>query len=509
MPAATTEGDAIRFAADAEESVEAVAPWKVLIVDDDDEVHRVTKLALDGFLHFGRSIAFVHAYSGAEAVRRMREDPDIALVLMDVVMESEHAGLDAALAIRHELKNHLARIVIRTGQPGQAPEELVIRHYGVNDYKEKTEITARKLHTLVHSGLSMYRELATLHLHKQGLECVIGAAAAIQTQRTEQEFAKSALARLAVLLYGGPADADGLLTQCAADAPSTVLAGIGRYGAAAGQRLDQVTESDLRSTLEETMRGRSTVYGARHFMATLGTGGSQLLMYVAGPQPISPADARHVSLLCRNIAVGYENLRLTRELRESQRNLILLLSTAIEQRVHAGGGHGQRVATYARLFGELLGLPEASLEELPLAATLHDVGLIAIPEAIINKAAPMTADERALYETHTRWGQDLLWSQDSDMLRTAGLVAGQHHECWDGSGYPGALVGEQIHLHARITTLSDAFEELMRPPRGRAQPLSGVIAHLERERARTFDPMLVGLLLKNIDRFTALARGPR
>jgi HD-GYP domain-containing protein (c-di-GMP phosphodiesterase class II) len=425
-------------------------------------------------------------------------------------MESEHAGLDAALAIRHELKNSLTRIVIRTGQPGQAPEELVIRHYGVNDYKEKTEITARKLHTLVHSGLSLYRELTALNQYQLGLEQVIGAAAAIQAQRTEENFARSALQRLAALLYGGPVPVDALMAHAAAGRAATVLAGCGAYEQATGRPLEAVTEPDLRQALEDAMRGGTTVYGARHFMSTLATAsGTQLLLYIAGTQPISPADARHISLFCRNIAIGYENLRLTRALRESQRNLILLLSTAIEQRLHAGGGHGQRVAACARLLGELLGLPEPSLEELPLAATLHDVGLIAIPEAILNKHGPLTPDEQALYETHTRWGEDLLRIQTSDTLQIAGLVAGQHHESWDGSGYPNGLGGEQIHLHARIVALADAFDYMMHPPRGRPQPLSAVIAHLERERGRRFDPLLVNLLIKSIDRFTALARDRR
>ncbi|MFA5941833.1 MAG: response regulator, partial [Sinimarinibacterium sp.] len=125
--------------------------WKVLIVDDEADVHTGTRLALDDFSLHGRSLQFLHAYSGAESVEIMRRERDIALVLMDVVMETEHAGLDAIRAIRSELANRFVRIVLRTGQPGQAPEKDVVRSFDINDYKEKTELTGKKLFTLVHT----------------------------------------------------------------------------------------------------------------------------------------------------------------------------------------------------------------------------------------------------------------------------------------------------------------------------------------------------------------------
>lgn len=509
MDLQSRSSDTLHFAEDLPAPAVAAEPWRILIADDDEQVHRVTTLALSGVQHLGRPIDFVHAYTGAEAVRCMREHPDIALVLMDVVMETEHAGLDAALAIRNELNNDLTRIVIRTGQPGQAPEDLVIRHYGVNDYKEKTEVTARKLHTVVHSSLALYREIAALHHYKQGLEQVIGASAAIQAQRSEENFARSALQRLGALLFGADMRVDGLMAQAGAERNPLVLAGIGCHEGAAGRPLDEAAGADLRELLEDTLRGGATIFGVRHFSRTIVTdSGARVLLYVAGPQPPTRADARHVNLLCANIAVGYENLRLTRELRDSQRNLVLLLSTAIEQRLRAGGGHGPRTAAQARLLGQLYGLSDAALDELQLAATLHDVGLVAIPEDILNKPGPLSPDQHALYETHTRWGEDLLSTQSSETLKVAGIVAGQHHENWDGSGYPNGLRGEQIHLHARITALADAFEELSRPAAGARPTPAEVAAGLAKLRGTRFDPVLVDLMVRNFDRFDALARDP-
>ena len=500
--------EGIAFADEPRHGGAAAPPWKILVVDDDEEIHKVTRLALTGFTHFGRGVQLLHAHTGAESVARMREHPDTALVLMDVVMETEHAGLDAVLTIRHQLKNNLTRIVIRTGQPGQAPEDLVVRHYDISDYREKTEVTARKLHTLVHHSLSQYRELVELHDHKHGLEQVIGASTELQAQRTEEDFARRTLQQLSALLYGEPAPSDSLMAHRAQGRPGRVLAGTGRYAPAAGLSLDEVVTAEQNAQFEAALRDRATEYGATSFLTTLVTAsGAQLLLHVSGERAVNPSDPAHISLFCRSIAVGFENLRLTRALKDSQRNLILLLSTAIEQRSRAGAGHGQRVAKLVRLLGELHGLPESVLEWLPLAATLHDVGEIAIPEAILNKPGELTPDEQSLMETHTRWGQDLLRGQDSDMLQIAGLIAGQHHERWDGAGYPNGLRGEQIHLYARLTGLANGFDEMLHPRGGKVPPLATVLTQLEKERGKAYDPSLVDLMLKNIDRFVAITHG--
>ena len=133
--------------------------WLVLIVDDDLDVHAVTRLALHKIRFKGRGLKFLSAYSRKEAYAVMRDTPDIALVLLDVVMETDDAGLSLARQIREELNNHIVRVVLRTGQPGQAPEQRVVMEYDINDYKSKTELTAQKLFTTVVSSLRAYDSL--------------------------------------------------------------------------------------------------------------------------------------------------------------------------------------------------------------------------------------------------------------------------------------------------------------------------------------------------------------
>src|SRR5438045_6147767 len=120
-----------------------VTPWKVLIVDDEPEVHNVTRLVLSNFRFEERPLKFLSAYSGREAVELLAAQPDVAVMLLDVVMESDQAGLDVVKRVRSELANPFVRIVLRTGQPGQAPEHHVIANYDINDYKDQTEHTSQ------------------------------------------------------------------------------------------------------------------------------------------------------------------------------------------------------------------------------------------------------------------------------------------------------------------------------------------------------------------------------
>lgn len=136
--------------------------WTVLVVDDEPSVHEVTRLALNNFEYEGRRLRFLSAYSAEEAKGLLASTPDIALILLDVVMETDSAGLEVISYARDELGNASVRIVLRTGQPGQAPERQVVLRYDIHDYKTKVELTASKLYTSVLSSLRTYRHLRTL-----------------------------------------------------------------------------------------------------------------------------------------------------------------------------------------------------------------------------------------------------------------------------------------------------------------------------------------------------------
>ncbi|WP_377477023.1 MAG: adenylate/guanylate cyclase domain-containing protein [Microcoleus anatoxicus] len=151
--------------------------WKVLIVDDEIEIHHITKLALKDFTFANKLISFVSAYSGKEAKEIIKENQDIALILLDVVMETEEAGLEVVKYIRDILDNKIVRIILRTGQPGQVPEDVVIVSYDINDYKTKTELTNKKLFTTVVTALRAFSSLNQIESSKSELEKIAAASA--------------------------------------------------------------------------------------------------------------------------------------------------------------------------------------------------------------------------------------------------------------------------------------------------------------------------------------------
>jgi two-component sensor histidine kinase/CheY-like chemotaxis protein len=149
---------------------EAAPSWTVLVVDDEPDVHTVTRLALAGFRFEGSPIRLIEARSAAQARAALEAESACTVVLLDVVMESDDAGLKLARWIRESLKNPFVRIVLRTGQPGAAPEEAVMADYDIHDYYAKTEISARRLRTTVTSGIRAWRDVHTLHLQQEALQ---------------------------------------------------------------------------------------------------------------------------------------------------------------------------------------------------------------------------------------------------------------------------------------------------------------------------------------------------
>lgn len=157
------------------------APWRILIVDDDVDVHVVTKFALSNSNFQGRRLSFLHAYSGQEAINLLRTTDDIALVLLDVIMETPDAGLKVARQIREDLHNELVRIVLRTGQPGQALEHSIIVDYDINDFWCKADLTTRKLFTTVISSLRAYTTLSEAAAERARLNAELASAKQVQT----------------------------------------------------------------------------------------------------------------------------------------------------------------------------------------------------------------------------------------------------------------------------------------------------------------------------------------
>jgi len=206
--------------------------------------------------------------------------------------------------------------------------------------------------------------------------------------------------------------------------------------------------------------------------------------------------------------VAFDALANARNYAELERTFVesvTALAEAVDRRDPYTGGHVRRVVTYSLLLGEELGLPPDELETLRLGTTLHDIGKIGVPDAILRKPGPLDEAERRLMEKHTIIGARILEGSLSDVLRVGSEIALTHHERWDGTGYPHRLVGPAIPLHGRICAVSDVFDALTtdRPYRA-AIPVDTVFTMLEAERGRQFDPEVLDAFLADRDEVVAI-----
>ncbi|MCP5326917.1 MAG: DUF3369 domain-containing protein [Oceanospirillaceae bacterium] len=481
--------------------------WHVLMVDDEPEVHHVTEMVLRNFRFDNRKLVLISAYSGAEGRQIMTERSDIALAILDVVMEHEHAGLELARHIRKDLHNHYTRIVLRTGQPGQAPEEEVIREYDINDYKDKTELTTTKLTTLLYSSLRSYRDICIIDAHRRGLEKVIRASTEIFEAGSMSHFATAVLAQITNLLR-----LDGAALYCASIPLDTEHRNRFRILAATGEAAEFMTEDvaelprEVKEAFDEALRDKTSVHKNGHYVGYFTTArGSQNLLYVAYQNPLTSLDKQLLDIYAANVAVTYETLLLKDEILETQKELVYILGEAVEKRSKETGAHVKRVANISKLLALKYGLPEAESELIKLASPLHDVGKIGIPDHILNKPGRHTDEEFAIMKTHAQLGFDILSRSDKKVLQLGAIIAHQHHERWEGGGYPQGLKGTDIHIAGRITALADVFDALgSKRCYKEAWPIEKIVEEIQKQKGKHFDPDLVELMLQNIQEITAI-----
>lgn len=289
-----------------------VDPFQILIVDDDEEIHVITKMALSDFQLDQRSLEFTSVYSAAEAREVLTKRNDFALMLLDVVMEHDHAGLDLVKWTREELKNRMIRIVLRTGQPGQAPEEHVIAKYEIDDYKEKTELTYRKLMTLMYSSLRAFRDLQAIEHYKVGLERIISASAEIFSARSINQLSQGILEQLVALLTRSNTAAyyrvEGFTATSDAEQPMHIIAATGTFIEQIGNAVQNILDLTVVQQLVESAAPvgfrviDNTYYGvyktsANHFY----------LLYIRGVNELSETDRKLLDMFMNNTAIAFEH----------------------------------------------------------------------------------------------------------------------------------------------------------------------------------------------------------
>lgn len=295
--------------------------WKVLIVDDDPEIHSVTQLALSDLIVLGRRLEYLHAYSGVDACQLIEDNENIVLVLLDVVMESDDAGLKVVKFIRENLGRQDIRIVLRTGQPGYAPEESVIKDYDINDYKTKTELTRRKLVTTVYAAIRSYQQIDTVNQSRLGLERIIQSAANLLEEHTVYGFAQGVLNQLNQLVGGcvssvfcarGQGIIDGV-----DDLGFYILGQTGLSSVLINQKLDTLksTNKQIGQQVTSCFQRKQHDFSSENIALYLESGGYRAIIYMELEHVLSIIDRQLIEVFITNVAIGYENVHLFHKLR--------------------------------------------------------------------------------------------------------------------------------------------------------------------------------------------------
>ena len=483
-------------------------PWKVLIADDEEVIHKLTKMVLQNYSFEGRPIKLFGAYSGKETLKILDREKDIALVLLDVVMETEDAGLLCAMDIREKLKNNSVRIILRTGQPGQAPEKDIIVNYEINDYKAKSELTSQKLFTVITTSLRDYKHIDTITRNKNGLENIIAASRKLFKINSFSQFATGILQQLTSILDLGR---DSLYINYSSLSAIqeyhknnfTIRAATGIYSGKEDLDIANVIPSELHSQLMEAVHQQKSIFSPDAYIGYFETQkGEKSLLLLQWQRDLNQIDHDLISIFGTNVAAAFENISMNNEISATQKEIIFTFSEVVEGRSKETVKHLRRVTEAACLIAQKIGLSPPEIEMLRLTAPMHDIGKVGTPDSILLKPARLSAQEYEIMKEHTETGFTIFKNSTLDMMSTAAIIAHEHHEKWNGKGYPQGLKGDKIHIFARITALVDVIDALANKRCYKdAWPMDEVIDLIKKERGEHFDPEIVDAFLDSFNEY--------
>jgi signal transduction histidine kinase len=392
--------------------------WKVAIIDDDPAVHEGTRFALGDYSLNGQGLELVSAYSAAEGRDLLRAHPDVAVILLDVIMEADDSGLDLVEFIRDDLKNELVRIILRTGQPGHAPERRVIVDYDINDYKAKTELTADKLFTSLTAALRSYQQLQRMEDTRRGLEIIIDAASTLYDFRSMQRLAEGVLTQIASLLNVDCAGILVLRDNGSRNGEFSVLAASGCYRRFTEKGDARPLDQDLRPMVEAALHRRHHEFEDKRSVLYIQTAsGREIVVLLEAERPLSRTDRTLVEIFASRLSVAFDNVILYEQLQQA--------NTRLEERVaqrtreltsanHRLAAQWTRLQRANALKNEILGTVAHDLKT-PLAVILGRTEMLT---EMVGKAASSTENIKAQI-VHIRTSANRLTGMVNNLITDA------------------------------------------------------------------------------------------
>ena len=313
------EDDLLEFASESpmdkgEVVVRDCPAWKILIIDDDQDVHRTTELGFAGTEILDHPLVFLHAYSADQAREVMASEQDIAVILLDVVMETEDAGLRLVDEIRNRYGLRATRIILRTGQPGYAPELSAIRDYDINDYRNKSELTRGRLYAAMTAAIRSYMQIRVIEAGRVGLTKIVKGSAALMQTTGLAEFAAGVITQISALLGLQP---EGLVCACrdGNDSP-VIIAAAGRFEHVISCSLETLEDPVIAKLLKTALQEERSVFEAGKGLALYfgNVPGRALAAYIEAELADDSLDADLIGVFCTNVSVCLDNASLLQRL---------------------------------------------------------------------------------------------------------------------------------------------------------------------------------------------------
>lgn len=466
--------------------------WNVLIVDDDPSIHQATKYVLSDFTFYGKKINWLDAYTSEDAKYIVHQNRDIALMFLDVVMETDNAGLNFVKWFRESKINPSTRIVLRTGQPGQAPEPEIIVNYDLHDYKTKTELSSGKLFTTTVSALRAYHDMSRLESTKLGLENIINASVILFQIQTMNEFSHNILKQFKNVLQ---LENDGIIcVYSKGNREWKLLAST--FSGDGGEEIIKIKGNTL---LDENANPNALIKELYE------TAGETYVLYFDEINKLSDIQTKMLEMLYANISIGLSNIILYNELLKAHQSIVMSLAQITEGRDSDTGQHVYRIALGTEILAKELykrklyqnEIDEKMPDIIGLSSTLHDIGKISVPDSILLKPGKLSIEEFDVIKEHTSKGADILQSvmdynhSNLQYIELGKQIAMYHHERWDGTGYPYGLKQTEIPVAARITSIIDVFDALINTRCYKnALPVDTCLKIIEEGKSIFFDPLI-------------------
>lgn len=477
-----------------------VSNLKVMMLDFDDAFTSRVSPILSNLKFEGRDVV-VYSSKVSENVKKYILDynNELSIILIRILDINDEKAFSLIRYVRDVLLNDNVRIIAIVGKIDEALEKNLIVNHNINDLREDSEITEQRLFTIILSQLRTFRDIVQLGNNKSGLESIIRSSSSIFELQSLKKFSAGVLREL-ILVESARCGFCSNICGFAAELVRNnyyITSSTGKYNNFVGKNVMKVLPKKICNDIEIVCSKKKNMYSDNSVILYFFTEmGAENIIYFEG---LHDYDKDLIEIFYKNICVAFDNIYLNKEVENTQKEVIFTLGEIAEARSNETGHHVKRVAEYSKLIAEKYGMSAKEVNVLKLASPMHDVGKLAIPDSILNKPGKLTVEEFEIMKTHSIVGYDMLKKSNKRLMKTASIIALEHHEKFNGDGYPYGLSRDEIHICGRITAVADVFDALSSDRvYKKAWTNEDIMAYFKEQRGKHFDPDLVDILFENV-----------